>query len=167
MNSDKRKRYAIVPGSFDPMTLGHLNILRRASELYDQVYLAILINPSKKYLFDLETRKKIAEEACATIPNVTVVSDDGLLVDLARKLECSVIIKGTRDEKDFIYEKQMAIYNKNLAPEIETLFLPCNSDLFDVSSTKVRALLSAGDYENAQKFLPQGAIEIILKQRVV
>lgn len=165
MSFDKSKRCAIVPGSFDPMTLGHLDILRRASELYNQVYLAILINPSKEYLFDLETRKRIAEAACANIPNVTVISDNGLLVDLARRLECSVIIKGVRDEKDFIYEKQMAIYNKNLAPEIETLLLPCSSELYNVSSTKVRELLSAGDYENAKKLLPYGTIEIILKQR--
>ncbi|MBR4295517.1 MAG: pantetheine-phosphate adenylyltransferase [Clostridia bacterium] len=165
MSSDKRKRYAIVPGSFDPMTIGHLDILRRASELYDKVYLAILINPSKDYLFNLETRKKIAEKACADMQNVTVIDDGGLLVDLARKLECSVIIKGVRDEKDFIYEKQMAAYNKNLAPEIETLLLPCHCDLLGVSSTKVRELLSVGDYENAKKILPCGTIEIILKQR--
>ncbi|MBQ8207126.1 MAG: pantetheine-phosphate adenylyltransferase [Clostridia bacterium] len=164
MPNEKKLRRAIVPGSFDPMTVGHEDILKRASKLYDEVYLALLINPSKKYLFDLETRILIAECAAKDIPNAKVVHSDGMLADLARELGCEAIIKGARNEKDFTYEMKMALYNRALAPEIETFLLPCDDKLGEISSTLVRSLLEKGEYEKANALLPKGALDIILKR---
>ncbi len=165
MKTEKKLHRAIVPGSFDPMTLGHLDVLRRVAALYDEIYLALLINPNKEYLFDLETRFSIAQIGCADIENVRVVHDDGMLVDLARKLGCGAIIKGVRNSTDFEYEMKMAFFNRELAPEIETLFLPCSDGLGEVSSTRVRCLLEKGDLAEAEKLLPNGAIDIIRKNR--
>lgn len=162
MISEKIPATAIVPGSFDPMTVGHLDIVRRAAKAYEKVYLAVLINPSKEYLFDMETRKKIAEASVSDIENVTVVSDKGMLTDLARRLSCRYIVKGIRNEADLEYEREMALYNKNAAPEIETVLLPCDAGLSDVSSSRVRELLAAGETEELKKLLPAGALEIVL-----
>ncbi|MBE6537848.1 MAG: pantetheine-phosphate adenylyltransferase [Ruminococcaceae bacterium] len=161
MTSEKKLRSAIVPGSFDPITLGHLDVVRRAAILYDRVYLALLINPEKSYFFDLDTRVRMAEMSCADIPNVSVVSDSGLLVDLAKRLGCEAIIKGVRDENDFKYEMKMALCNRELAPDIETLLLPCDKRLADVSSTRVRELIEAGDRDGAAKLLHTDAVKII------
>lgn len=161
MATEKKLRRAIVPGSFDPMTLGHLDVLRRAAALYDEVYLAILINPDKSYLFDLETRVKIAERACADISGAYVVHDSGMLVDLAERLGCEAIIKGVRSSRDFEYEMKMALYNRELAPHIETLLLPCSEGMEDISSTRIRQLLQGGELAEAEKLLPLGAADII------
>ncbi len=164
MMDDKRMRCAIVPGSFDPITVGHIDVLKRAAALYDKVYLALLINPDKKYLFDTEARIEIARLAIKDIPNAEVVYSDGMLYALARKLSCSAIIKGIRNETDLAYEMKMALYNRSLAPEIETLFLPCDDKLAEISSTLVRSLLSEGKESEAKKILPCGAIDIIKKR---
>lgn len=154
-------RSAIVPGSFDPMTVGHRDILYRASRLYDRVYLALLINPSKDYLFDLETRLQIAKCAASDIPNASVVHSDGLLVELAKELGCEAIVKGIRNGTDLDYEMKMARWNKEKAPEIETVFLPCGEGLDEVSSTLVRSLLEKNELEKAAWLLPDGALDII------
>lgn len=164
MTDDRKGRFAIVPGSFDPITVGHIDILKRAAALYDRVYLALLINPDKEYLFDTETRIEIARLAISGIPNAEVVYSEGMLVDLARALGCSAIVKGVRNETDFAYEMKMALYNKELAPEIETVFLPCDDKLAEISSTLVRSLLSEGKEDEAEKILPRGAIDIIKKR---
>ena len=161
MTSEKKLRSAMVPGSFDPITLGHLDIVRRAAALYDRVYLALLINPEKSYLFDLDTRVRMAEVSCADIPNVSVISDDGLLAELAKRLGCEAIIKGVRNDRDYEYEMKMALYNRELAPDIETLLLPCDKGLADISSTRVRELIEAGDREGAAKLLHTDAVKII------
>lgn len=158
---NKKIRRAIVPGSFDPMTLGHKDILQRAASLYDEVYLGLLINPSKKYLFDLETRILIAKCAASDIPNASVVHSDGLLVELARELGCEAIVKGIRNKEDLDYEIRMARINKELAPEIETVFLPCGEGLGEISSTLVRSLLEKNELDGAEKLLPAGALDII------
>ncbi len=164
MMDDKKARIAIVPGSFDPITVGHIDILKRAAALYDKVYLAILINPEKKYLLDTETRIEIAKLSIADLPNAEVVYSEGMLYALARELGCSAIIKGVRNEKDFVYEMKMALYNRELAPEIETLFLPCDEEMANISSTLVRSLLAHGKDAESEKILPQGAIDIIKKR---
>ncbi len=152
---------AILPGSYDPITLGHMGIIRRAAAMYERVYVALLINPDKNYLFSLEERVKIAEAACADIPNAKVISDEGLLVELCRRLGCRTIIKGLRNSTDFEYEMKMAEYNRALAPECETLFMPCALEKHDISSTLVRRLLSDGDIEGALKLMPDGVSPII------
>ena len=164
MKGEKNKRIAIVPGSFDPITIGHIDILKRASNIYDKVYLALLINPDKEYLFDTETRIEIARLAISDIPNAEVVYSDGMLYALARELSCRAIIKGVRNETDFVYEMKMARYNKELAPEIETIFLPCDDKMAEISSTLVRSLISEGKENEAEKILPRGTIDIIKKR---
>ncbi len=164
MMDERKARIAIVPGSFDPITVGHIDILKRATALYDKVYLALLINPDKEYLFDTQTRIEIAKLAISDIPNAEVVYSDGMLYALARELSCSAIIKGVRNEIDFAYEMKMALYNRELAPEIETLFLPCDDNMAEISSTLVRSLISEGKESEAEKILPHGAIDIIKKR---
>lgn len=166
MKSEKNKTSAIIPGSFDPLTLGHLDVIKRVARLseFDIVYVALLINPDKKYLFDTETRIKIAKNACAEFANVRVISDDGLLGSLCEKLGASVIIKGVRNAQDFDYELKMAEWNKAHFPSVETLFLPCSPEFSDVSSTRVRTLLAEKNYSDAEKLLPRGTLQIIPKK---
>ena len=142
--STEKKRIAIVPGSFDPMTLGHLAVVVKATELFDGVIVAILNNPSKKCFFSLAERKKIAENTCAGLPGVKVVTADGLLVDLARAMGAKYIVKGVRNSVDFEYEQNMAKMNKELAPEIQTLYIPSDASLEVISSSFVRELIKNG-----------------------
>ena len=135
---------AIVPGSFDPMTRGHVNIVERASKLFDKVFVAVMINDSKKYMFSCEQRTEIARLSCAHIPNVTVIFDDGMLADLAKRLDACAIVKGIRDDKDYVYEFEMAQFNFRLNPNVQTVFLPCDEGAREISSTVVRARLLEG-----------------------
>lgn len=157
----RNENSAILPGSYDPVTEGHMDILRRASNLYDKVYLALLINPEKKYLFDMGTRVKLAEIACRDIENAVVVSDTGMLVELAKRLGCKTILKGIRNCRDLEYEVKMAEANRSLAPEIETLFMPAEEKFADVSSTDVRTLLLQEKFDEAKAMLPEGTLDII------
>ncbi|MGN1047516.1 MAG: pantetheine-phosphate adenylyltransferase [Eubacteriales bacterium] len=163
MNKDKNnaERQAILPGSYDPITTGHMDILRRCAKLYDKVYLAVLINSSKKYLFDMETRVRLAKIACRGIENAEVVSSDGLLTDLAEALGCRTIIKGIRGKDDLDYELSMAEYNRAASPETETLLMPCEKRFADISSTRVRNLISEGKWSEAEALLPDGTLDVI------
>ena len=143
MNTEN-KRIAIVPGSFDPMTLGHLAVVIKASEMFDGVVVAIMNNPDKKCFFSLAERKKIAESTCAGIPGVRVVTADGLLVDLARAMGARYIVKGVRNSIDFEYEQNMAKINKELAPEIQTVYIPSDTALEVISSSFIRELIKNG-----------------------
>ena len=106
-----KKKYSIgiVPGSFDPITVGHVDVIRRAAELCEKVFVAVMINAEKKYMFTLDERREIAEAACENFQNVKVISSDGMLFELAKKLSAEVIIKGVRNEKDREYELSMAL----------------------------------------------------------
>ena len=134
-------RACIIPGSFDPFTLGHLDIVKRASKLFDKVYVAIMINSAKTGAFDFAKRKKIAELSCAGLDNVEIITADGLLCELCRALDVSAIVKGVRNTEDFVYESNMAGMNKFLAPEVETVFLPTAREYSFISSTFVRDLI--------------------------
>ena len=153
-------RIAIVPGSFDPMTLGHLDIIKRAADLYDRVIVAVMINDAKKYTFSMDERTEIARLTCKDIENVEVISDAGLLADLARRVDACAIVKGVRNEKDYEYEKEMALYNAKKNPHAETVLLPCDPALAQVSSTAVRELLEKGG--DISDIVSQNAIEYIL-----
>ena len=134
-------RVCIVPGSFDPFTLGHLDVVRRASKLFDKVYVAIMVNSAKSGKFDFAQRKRIAEISCKGLSNVEVITADGLLAELCRALGACAIVKGVRNSQDFLYEFNMAGMNKHLNEEAETLFLPCSPEYSFVSSTFVRELI--------------------------
>lgn len=131
---------AICPGSFDPVTNGHLDIIRRAAATFDQVVVAILTNPRKQPLFSLEERLEMLEEVLQDLPNVTVASAEGLLVEFARSQGAQVIVKGLRPIQDFEYEWQMGMVNKQLNEEIETYFLMSRKEYSYLSSSIVREL---------------------------
>ena len=137
-------RACIIPGSFDPFTLGHLDIVKRAAKIFDKVYVAIMINSAKTGTFDFSKRKKIAELSCEGLENVEIITADGLLCELCRALGVQAIVKGVRNSQDFVYEQNMAGMNKFLNSELETVFLPANPELSFVSSTFARDLLKYG-----------------------
>ncbi len=134
-------RACIIPGSFDPFTLGHLDIVTRASKLFDKVYVVIMVNSEKAGSFDFGQRKLIAETSCAGLPNVSVITAGGLLANLCTALGVCAIVKGIRNGTDLDYETSMAGANRFLAPDVETLFLPAKAEYSFVSSTLVRELI--------------------------
>ena len=135
---------AIVPGSFDPVTNGHLDIIKRTSELFDVVYVSILSNSSKTPLFSVEERIELIKRVTNDLINVKVEGFTGLLVDYAREKGAKFIVKGLRAVTDFEYEFQMSLTNKQLAPEIETFFITTNSKYAYLSSSIVKEVATYG-----------------------
>lgn len=135
---------AIYPGSFDPVTLGHLDIIKRSSEIFDEVIIGVLNNTSKSPLFSLEERVNMLNEVVSDIPNVKAVSFDGLLVEFAKENNIKVIVRGLRAVTDFEYELQMAQSNRKIAPDIDTLFLTTNIEYAYLSSSIVKEFASYG-----------------------
>lgn len=137
--------HALIPGSFDPMTLGHLNIVKRALEEYDLVTVAVMINDSKTYAHTIEERTEMARLTVADLPRVQVVTDRGMLVDLFDRIGATVIVKGVRNEKDRAYEKEMANYNLAKNPRAKTVLYEAEQSFGDLSSTLVRDMLKNGE----------------------
>ena len=135
---------AVYAGTFDPMTYGHLDVATRAAHVFDRLTLAVAEDPRKTLLFDVEERVALARECLAKLPNVEVVPFGGLLVDWARQRGIHTLIRGLRAFSDFEYEFQMALTNRKLAPDIETLFLMPNEDFSYVSSSMVREIAALG-----------------------
>ncbi len=136
---------AIVPGSFDPMTLGHLEIVKTVAKRYDEVVVAVMINRSKKYLFDTETRVAVAEATVKEIPNVCVIADSGLLIDLFDRLGADAVCKGWRNQRDYDYELHMADWNSSHNPRFRTEMIRAKSSVEHISSTEVRRRLADGE----------------------
>ena len=136
-------RRAVCPGSFDPITNGHLDIIARASRLYDEVYVAVMINQSKKGLFEIEERIDLIRQVTAEYGNVRVESFHGLLVDFCKQRDIPAIVKGLRAVSDFDYELQMAQMNRGLAG-IDTLFMPTNPTYSFLSSSLVKEVATWG-----------------------
>ena len=140
---------AIFAGSFDPITNGHLDIIRRASKLFGELQVGILINPNKKALFTLEERVKLIEECTSDLENVKVISFDGLLVKYCEKNGIDALVRGIRSAADVDYELQMAHMNRELDSSIETIFLPSNTKFSFISSSLIKEVLSFGaDIQN-------------------
>ena len=135
---------AVYPGTFDPVTYGHLDLVERGSRLADELVIAILRNEDKQPMFTVDERMEFLREAVAKYPNVSVDSFDGLLVDYARRRGASVILRGLRAVSDFEYELQMAMMNRRLAPSLETAFLMPNEAWSYVSSRLVREVARLG-----------------------
>lgn len=152
-------KIAVVPGSFDPMTVGHVNIIERAALLFDKVYVAVMINDAKSYMFTPEQRTEIARLSLEHIQNVEVIFDSGMLASLAERLGACAIVKGIRDDKDYHYEFEMAQYNRRMNPKAQTVFLPCDEGAREISSTVVRARLTAGD--DISDIVARGAMEYL------
>lgn len=136
---------AIFPGSFDPITNGHLDLIKRASLMFDEVIVALLTNSSKQGLFTLEEKIILTKKAVADIKNVSVISaKDELTVEVAKRLHADVMIRGVRSVKDFEYEQEIALINKQLAPEIETVLLLANPQYSVVSSSMIKEIAKFG-----------------------
>jgi pantetheine-phosphate adenylyltransferase len=139
-------RKAVFPGSFDPITLGHFDIIKRSVPLFDEVVVAIGINAEKKYMFPLDERKHFIEESFKDVPSVSVITYEGLTIDLCKKLKAHFIVRGLRNPADFEFEKAIAHTNRKLS-KIETVFLLTASNTSYISSSIVRDVIrNGGDY---------------------
>jgi len=136
-------RLAIYPGSFDPLTNGHLSIIHRGLKMFDRLVVAIAVNPKKTPLFTLEERRELIRDACQD-ERVEVDSFQGLLVEYAKQRKVNVLLRGLRAVSDFEYEFQLANMNRKLAPDIETVFMMTGEDYFYISSQLVREVASLG-----------------------
>ncbi len=155
-------RVGIYPGSFDPVTLGHLDIIVRASGMVDRLIIGVLVNGSKKSLFSMEERVALLKKVTAGMPNVTVEAYDGLLVDFARERGAGIIVRGLRAVTDFEYELQIAQTNHRLCPTVDTVFLTTSVEYSYVSSSIVREVASyGGDISN---FVPECIVDEIYKK---
>ena len=143
---------AVTPGTFDPITYGHLDVISRAAQLMDEVVVAVAASPGKKPLFTLEERAELAREATAHLSNVHVEPFDGLLVDFAREQGADLLVKGLRAITDFEYEFQMAALNYQLATELETVFIMSPPQYMYLSSSIVRELASL--HSSVDQFVP-------------
>ena len=150
---------AIYPGSFDPVTFGHLDILRRASDVFDEVIIGVLNNSSKKSLFTVEERVEILENLCKDMDNVRVVSFGGLLVDFAKEMDAHIIIRGLRAVSDFEYELQLAQTNHVQMHELDTIFFATDLNYSYLSSTIVKEFASYGG--DISRFVPEEIIPLI------
>ena len=146
----------MFPGSFDPFTAGHLNILKRALTMFDKVVVAIGVNQDKHGLFDTDQRMEIIRQTVAGIEGVSVINYDGLTVDICRQLGIRHIVRGVRNMLDFENERAIADANRRLAPEIETIIIPTAQEFAHISSSAVRDILRHGG--DTSLFVPEGVM---------
>lgn len=163
-------RIALIPGSFDPITLGHVNVIERAARMFDKVYVAVMINDSakyaeglksKKYMFSMEERLEMARLSVSHIENVEAIARTGMLIDLCDELNATAIVKGIRDARDLEYEMIHAKWNREHNERAETLFLPADERFGNVSSTVVRELIEQNKYEELMEIMSQKAVEFL------
>ena len=148
---------AIYAGSFDPVTLGHLDIIKRSSEIFDEIIVGVLVNSANSPLFSVEERVNMLEEATRKLSNCRIQAFSGLLVDFAKEMNTNVIVRGLRAVTDFEYELQIAQSNRIVAPEIDTVFLTTNLAYSYLSSSIVKEYASYG--EDISPFVPECVIE--------
>lgn len=155
-------RVAIYPGSFDPLTFGHLDIIQRAARIFDRIVVAVAVSEAKFPLFSVEERLLMIQDAVRGLPGITAKSLDGLLVDFARSEESFVVVRGLRAVSDFEFEFQMALMNRRLESRLETIFLPAQEDVTFLSSRIVKEVARLGGDVSA--FVPD-AIAARLKEK--
>lgn len=153
------KKIALYPGSFDPITNGHLDVLERASRMFDSVVIAVLNHPDKKAFLPVETRVELIRTACAQLKNVSVDSFNGLTVEYARQIGAGFLIRGLRTITDFEYEVQLCQTNQVIAPEIETVFLSTRPEHNFISSSIVREL--SNHKTDISKFVPDNVVKYL------
>lgn len=153
---------AVYAGSFDPVTLGHLDIIRRSSMIFDEIIVGVLNNSAKSPLFSAEERVNMLEEATKEIENCRIVAFSGLLVDFARKMDTNVIVRGLRAVTDFEYELQIAQSNRVVAQDIDTVFLTTNIEYAYLSSSIVKEYASYG--VDVSQFVPANVIPLLQKK---
>lgn len=138
------QRVAVVPGSFDPITYGHLDIIERSSKIFDKLYISVLRNSSKQGLFDIEERLELIRATTGSLDNVEVVSFDGLLIDFCHEVNARAIIRGLRAVSDFEYEMQLTSMNRKLDSSIETIYMMTNNNYSFISSSIVKEVAKYG-----------------------
>lgn len=156
-------RDCIYPGSFDPATKGHLDIIKRSSLLFDKVYIAVLNNFKKKYMFSLQERVEMVNISTQRLDNVEIVSSDGLLTDLMRKLDTRTIIRGLRSGADLELEQQLAVVNSQLLPGAETIVLLSKPEMQYVSSSIVKELITYN--ADVSQYVPVEILDIIHRRK--
>ncbi len=156
------ERIAVCPGSFDPITLGHLDIITRASAMFDRIIVVVMNNANKHYTFSPDERKSMIEKCVSDLDNVQVDLSDGLLADYAAQKNACAIIKGLRAMSDFEYEFQMALTNKKLNPGVETLFLTTSAQNMYLSSSMVKQIAGMGG--DVEDFVPSVILNDIVKR---
>jgi pantetheine-phosphate adenylyltransferase len=155
-------RVAVCPGSFDPITLGHLDIITRAAKVFDELYVVVLNNSSKQPLFSVEERIELIEQVTKSIPNVKVDSFQGLLVDYAESVNADAIIRGLRAVSDFEYEMQITSMNRVLSDKIETFFIMTNNQYSFLSSSIVKEVAKYDG--NISELVPREVEEALLEK---
>jgi pantetheine-phosphate adenylyltransferase len=161
MNERLDPRHAVCVGSFDPVTLGHVDIITRGARVFDRLTIGIGINPEKKPLFTSEERVDLMRRVLAPLPNVTIESFDGLAVSFVRRCGAAVLLRGVRSLMDIESELTMSLTNRTLAPEIETVFLMANEDYSHVSSSLIKQIARFGEEDAAERltsFVPPEVI---------
>lgn len=152
-------RIAICPGSFDPVTLGHMDIINRARKLFDHTIVAVLVNPEKHTAFSVEERIEMLKRCTAEMDDVEIAAFDGLIADYARIRDAAAIVRGLRAMSDFEYEFQMALFNKVLNPDLETVYLNTTAENMFLSSSGVKQVASFGG--DISKFVPECILQNI------
>ena len=150
-------RIAVFAGTFDPVTSGHEEIIKKSAVLFDELVVALCVNVTKKAMFSVEKRLEYLKDVCQKYKNVKVVYHEGLLVDLMKECGAVYNVRGLRNGKDYDYETEMNFINADLMPEIVTVYLPCSAKNLSVSSTAVRELLTFG--KDVSKYLPKEIID--------
>jgi pantetheine-phosphate adenylyltransferase len=157
-------RTAVFTGTFDPLTLGHLDVIRRGRQLFEHVVVAIGVNPNKAALFTIEERVRLARSVVAPFPNVTVEAFEELAVQFVRRIGARVILRGLRTLTDMEYEFGMTLTNHRLDPAIETVFLMADGEYSHVSSTLIKQVARFGGASALNRFVPQELIEPIMRK---
>ena len=153
---------ALYPGSFDPITLGHLNIIRRASKIFDKVVVCVMVNSEKKPMFTIDERMELVRRVTSRLTNVEVVTTDMLLAEYANQHEGAVIVKGLRAVSDFDYELQIALINKKMNADLETVFLPASEKYTFLSSTAAKEMAAYG--ADLSEFVPMEIINDVIEK---
>jgi pantetheine-phosphate adenylyltransferase len=153
---------ALLPGSFDPPTNGHLNLLERASSIYDEIYVVIAVNPSKDYTFSADERYAMMVDLVSDYENVHVHLWDKLIVKFAEKVDARIMIRGVRALADFAYEFELSMINKGLNPQIETIFMPTDPQYFVLRSTSIKELARLGG--DISSMVPASVAEALIKR---
>ena len=156
-------KIAVFPGTFDPPTLGHLNIIERASRLFDQLHVVVAQNESKKTTFSAQERQRLLEDLTASYGNVTVHVWDSLIVDYCAQAGASILVRGIRNSNDFSYEFDLSLMNRSLDENIETLFMPTDQQYLLVRSSSIKELAKFGG--NISRMVPP-LVEKMLKEKL-